>query len=265
MNIKHFFVLFNIALFLLSPLLAQAQSGDYPGRATYPSVSIYETEQLNKLFEEVTVVDVRSGYEFDTLHINNAINIPLNSKGFAKKVAALQSGIKPIVFYCNGHTCYKSYKATTKAMDAGIPHVFSYDSGIFDWAKAHPEKATMLGHTPLNLDRLISKSKLQEHLLDSKQFSAKIDDNTVILDIREPVQRGLSELYPFRQKNISLGQKKELVKLLTSLLKSGNTLLVYDEAGKQVRWLQYYLEAKGISNYFFMAGGAKQFFKDLRS
>lgn len=250
---------------LCFPTQLIAQSGDYPGRSVYPKVKVYETEQLQQAFDQVIVVDVRSNYEYETLHINNAINIPLNSKGFTKKVAALETDGKPIVFYCNGHTCYKSYKATTRAMNAGIPNVFSYDSGIFDWATIYPEKATMLGHTPINADRLISKAKLKEHLLDPAQFSAKINDKTVILDIREPAQRGLIELYPYRQENISLNQKKKLVTLFSNILESGKTLLVYDEAGKQVRWLQYYLEAKGISNYYFMAGGVKQYFKDIRS
>ena len=46
--------------------------------------------------------------------------------------------------------------------------------------------------------------------------------------------------------------------------KSGQPLLVYDESGKQVRWLQYHLDEKGIKNYNFMKGGVKQYFKSLR-
>ena len=37
-------------------------------------------------------------------------------------------------------------------------------------------------------------------------------------------------------------------------------LYIYDAVGKQVRWLQYYLEAEKISNYYFMKGGANAFF-----
>ena len=41
--------------------------------------------------------------------------------------------------------------------------------------------------------------------------------------------------------------------------------MVYDEAGNQVRWLQYYLESKGITKYYFMEGGAKNYFQAERS
>jgi len=251
-----------IALFLF-PALSQAQSEEYPGRRVYPKVQIYDTEKLNQSFDDVIIIDVRSKYEFDTLHVNTAINIPLNSRQFTKRVTALNTVGKPIVFYCNGHSCYKSYKACLKAQKAGMDNIFSYDSGIFDWARAHPEKATMLGRTPMDPKQLISKSKLKEHSLDPDQFQAKINNDTVILDIREPAQRGLLDLFPYRQENISLVKKQKLVKFLTKILNSGKPLLIYDEAGKQVRWLQYYLEAKGISNYYFMTGGARNFFKSI--
>lgn len=258
---KHSILLLVVSL--LFPVFSQAD--EFPGRTTYPTVKVYETAQLNQNFANVIVVDVRSEYEYDTLHVNNAVNIPLNSKRFTKDLAALQNQNKPIVFYCNGHTCYKSYKASIKAEKAGINNVFAYDAGVFDWAKAHPEKATMLGKTPVNTDRLLSKSELEKYLLQPKDFTSRVDDTTLILDIREASQRGLIELYPYRQENISLDNKKRLDRFLNQVKQSGKTLLVYDEAGKQVRWLQYYLIDKGIKNYFFMAGGLKQYFKDNKS
>lgn len=32
-------------------------------------------------------------------------------------------------------------------------------------------------------------------------------------------------------------------------------LLVYDNVGKQVRWVQYYFEKHGITDYYFLKGG----------
>lgn len=34
------------------------------------------------------------------------------------------------------------------------------------------------------------------------------------------------------------------------------TLLIFDQVGKQVKWLQYYLEEYGYENYHFLEGGA---------
>jgi rhodanese-related sulfurtransferase len=251
-----------LSLFIFLPLNVLAQNEGFPGRNTYPNVKYYETEQLYNSFDKVIIVDARSSYEYETLHINGAINIPLVSRDFVQKVSALPADGKDIAFYCNGHTCYKSYKAALKAERAGIPNVFTYDAGIFDWAKAYPEKSTLLGVSPVDPTKLISKDKFNEHLLSPDDFSAKITDKVVILDIREPAQRGLIELYPYRQENITMAEKEKMAKLLTKVREQGKTLLVYDEAGKQVAWLQYSLEAKGVSSYYFMKGGMKQYFKN---
>jgi rhodanese-related sulfurtransferase len=259
---KKLLALLTLCIFL--PLNVLAQNEGFPGRDMYPNVNFYETEQLNNNLDKVIIVDARSSYEYETLHINGAINIPLVSKDFVKNVRGLPTAGKDIVFYCNGHTCYKSYKAVLKARNAGVKNVYTYDAGIFDWANAHPDKSTLLGVTPINPSQLITKDKFKKHLLDPSDFSAKISDDTVILDIREAGQRGLLELYPYRQENIAMGQKEKLDSFLSKIKAQGKTLLAYDEAGKQVAWFQYSLEAKGITKYYFMKGGAKQFFKDIR-
>ncbi len=250
-------------LSLLLPILAQADG--FPGRTTYPRVKVLETEQLNQQYDNVEIIDVRSTLEFQTLHINKAKNIPLNNRSFLKQVKALQSSGQPIVFYCNGHTCYKSYKAAKKARKSGIKNVFAYDAGVFDWARAYPDKATLLGQTPLDPDKLISKDEFKKYLLEPAEFNAKVTDSSLILDIREPTQRGLLELFPYRQESIAMADPQKLRKFLQAVKKSGRPLLVYDEVGKQVRWLQYYLQDLGIKDYYFLKGGVKNFFKSLRS
>ncbi len=250
-----------LALFLFQQSVF-AQSSDYPGRTIYPKVNVYSTEQLNNSFDDVIVIDARSAYEYSVLHVNNSLNISINSKSFVSDLKALEGNGKPLIFYCNGHTCYKSYKAVLKAKKAGISNVHSYDSGIFDWAKAHPEKTTMLNITPMNPDKILSKGTLKKHTLSPNEFINKLTDNSIILDIRDPSQRGLLSLFPYRQKNISLQQNKKLSNLFDKALKNKSSLFIYDAAGKQVRWLQYYIEAKGIKNYYFMKGGSKNFLKN---
>lgn len=240
---------------------ANASTEEYPGRTIYPKVKIYDTEQLNASYESVQIVDVRSKFEFDTLHINSAINIPLNSPQFIEKVKALTANEKPIVFYCNGHRCFHSYKAVMKLQRRGVKNLYSYDSGIFDWSKAYPEKATLLGSTPVNTDLLISKSVLKKHMLEPREFVSKVNKKSEILDIREPVQRGLLELFPYRQNNISLSERDKLKKFISGFKGSEKVLMVYDEGGTQVRWLQYHLKKQGVKNYYFMAGGMKKYFK----
>lgn len=257
---KYFYLL--AAFLMFTGQAVHAQNSDFPGRSTYPDVNTYTTGQLDKSYHDVIIIDVRTPYEYDTLHIGSAINIPLSTPGFAERVKATRGDNRPIVFYCNGHSCFKSYKAVIKARRAKTENLFAYDSGVFDWAKAHPEKSAMFGSSPIDPSKLLSDEALQEYMLEPADFMARVDENTVILDIREPAQRGLLELFPFRQKNISLGRKDKLVKLLNKVKAKGQKLMVYDESGVQVRWLQYYLEDKGVTNYYFMSGGAKKYFAE---
>jgi len=196
------FFIFLTLITTFNPLFAQ--SSDYPGRAIYSQVDIYETEKLFSDFDNVIVIDARSQYEYNVLHINGAINVPINSKTFASQLSELSNQGKPLIFYCNGHTCYKSYKAVLKAKQAGISNVYSYDSGVFDWANAYPEKTTMLNVTPMNPASIISKNKLSERSLNPKDFNNKITDDSIILDIKDTAHRVLLSLFPYRQKNISL-------------------------------------------------------------
>jgi len=38
-------------------------------------------------------------------------------------------------------------------------------------------------------------------------------------------------------------------------------LVIFDQVGKQVLWLMYYLEDKGYKNYYFLKGGATSVLK----
>lgn len=250
-----------LLLLLLHPLLAMAQGEGFPGRSIYPKVKVVETEQLARDFDRYTIVDVRSNYEYDTLHIDGAINLPLNKPGFIRGLRQLMENGKPVVFYCNGHSCYKSYKATRKAQQAGITRVAAYDAGVFDWARAYPEQAVLLGQKPVNPEHLIGKEQLKRHLLSPADFARRAQEAVEILDVRDGAQRGLIEIFPFRQTNIPLDDSERLERFLRQVKESGKTLLVYDAAGKQVRWLQYRLEQAGITDYWFMEGGMKNWFK----
>ena len=52
-----------------------------------------------------------------------------------------------------------------------------------------------------------------------------------------------------------------MAKFMKKVISSNKKLYVYDKVGKQIRWFQYYLESKGVKNYFFMEGGSEAFFK----
>lgn len=254
----------TIWLWLAAMLLAAGSawaSDEMPGRSRYPTVKWVELEQLQAMRPNVIIVDTRSRYEYDTLHIKDAVNVVLGEKGFAAGIKALRAESQhPIVFYCNGRTCMKSYQAALEAQNSGIVNIYAYDAGIFDWVKAYPADSVLLGRSPVDTAALIGKDKLQAHILSPAEFEKRIGDNSLILDVRDQFQREAITLFPMRQRSVPL-DNKALQKYVEQARQEGKTLLIYDEAGQQVRWLQYYLESEKVAAYYFLAGGAKGYFE----
>ncbi len=259
---------FLVLLFLFyNSASVYAANNDFPGRKKWFTIKTIEIQDLKKNFNKYHVIDARSHYEYKTLHIKDAINIPLHSKNFIRSIKELlKQDNKPLAFYCNGHTCFKSYKAAEKAQKNGIKNVVAFDAGVFDWAKAYPDQAVLLGKSPVDPARLISKKDLKKKLISPDRFVDLLAKSQAVLDIRDPQQRDEISLFPFNNEHvISMDKTVELKRFLSQVKKSSKPLLIYDEAGKQVRWLQYLLEDLGIKNYFFMKGGARAFFDYMQS
>jgi len=245
-----------LLLLLAAPLKAKEE---FPVRSLFPKVPTIELEELYQQRNDVLIFDVRSSYEYDTLHIKNARHLALDDHDFITTLQQLRKkDSRPVVFYCNGHTCKKSYQATQKAMQSRIMDVFAYDAGIFEWTKAHPGEAVLLGKSPVDPARLISKESLNAHMLSPEAFGERVGNNTIVLDIRDTIQKNAINLFPMRQHSVSLDNAK-LKTYVDKAIRENKTLLFYDAVGKQVRWLQYYLEEEGVKSYYFMKGGAKAF------
>jgi rhodanese-related sulfurtransferase len=263
-RISLLFVLYGI--FMVSTAGFAADTG-FPGRAKYPEVPIYEKSELLKRFNEVVIVDARSSLEYATLRIKGAVNIPVASKTFEDQVKALRTKTsKPIVFYCNGRTCMKSYLATKKAQAVKVVDVHAYDAGMFEWAETYPDHAELLGKSPVKRDDIISLAQFKKRLLDPDDFSNKayaLGNHSVILDVRDKYQRGAAGLFPGKERWVSLDRQKEINTYIQQAKKDNKTLFIYDEVGHQVQWLQYALEQAQVSNYYFMHNGAKAYYAEM--
>lgn len=252
---------------LLAVAGVQANTSGFPGRAEFADVPIYEKAELMKNFRQVVIVDTRSSLEFETLRITGALNIPVADKGFEDEVKALRARTdKPIVFYCNGRTCMKSYLSVRKASAVNIANTFAYDAGMFEWAESYPTHAELLGKSPVQKADIISLAKFKKHLLDPTTFSDEaygMGTRGLILDVRDKYQRGAAGLFPGAERWASLDDREKLRSYIEQAQKENKTLFIYDEVGKQVRWLQYALERAGVSNYYFMDKGAKAYYADI--
>lgn len=244
--------------------VANADEG-FPGREEFPDIPIYELGKLAEDFDRVTIVDVRSRYEYETLRVQGARNIPVASKKFENEILALRQKIDgPIVFYCNGRSCFKSYQAAKRSLAVGVRNVYAYDAGVFDWVKAYPQRSELLGKGPVDLKSLIASDTFKSHLLKPEEFSSRaLQGDAVLLDVRDGFQRAGVGLFVGKEAWASLDDTGKLKKLIVEASRNGSPLYIYDAVGKQVRWLQYLIEESKVSEYYFMERGAKGFYEDV--
>ncbi|MFH1914743.1 MAG: rhodanese-like domain-containing protein [Pseudomonadota bacterium] len=240
------------ALALLAP--TAGASDIFPLRHYYPEVPYITTADLLAGYDEIIVLDIRSRLEYDVAHINSAVLLPLNEPDFGDKLARIRPRESDTImaFYCNGHSCAKSYQAVQVALSLGFSNVFVYDGGIFDWIDAAPDKATLMGETPARAGRVIPPQDYLVRVLQYDAFAeAAQDPNAVVIDIRDPFQRDvIPNIDGIRP--IALDP---LLTLVVSRIWTEKQLLFFDAVGSQVRWLQYFLESFGYYDYAFLEGG----------
>jgi len=246
---------------------ANASSKEFPGRDLYPDVPVISLADFKAKYKNVVIVDVRSAYEYDTLHISGARNIPVADRDFVEKMQKLRANTKKdIIVYCNGKTCMKSYKAGHECVIHKIDNVTSYDAGIWDWARAMPAQTLLFERPLMDPKKLISKAEFHRHLISPDEFSDRIANTAdIVLDVRDRYQREGISLYVGREFHVYLDDKKRLDRFINKAMQEKKALLVYDAAGKQVAWLQYYLEEKGMKNYFFMDGGIHKYYSAMEA
>ena len=113
--------------------------------------TVVTADQAKKLADGgAAVIDTRVANEYVQEHIKGAKSVvykeksPKDVKFDPKEVSFDMAKLPadrnvPVVFYCNGAECWKSYKASKLAIDAGHKKVNWLRGGIPEWkAKGHP-------------------------------------------------------------------------------------------------------------------------------
>lgn len=254
-------LLFAALSFIAS--LSQGAANPAPHSAKYHDVPIYSISQLKQNLSRIVLVDVRSRYEFETMRIKGAINIPVASKNFVNRVKMLRKKtIEPIVFYCNGLPCRKSSLALEKAQEAKIRDVHAYEAGMYQWVETYPSESLFRGKNLVNTTKIIPQERFHQHMLRPSVFSSKAYDleSSIILDVRDEYQRNNNYLFPGKVFCISLDNQAKLQKFIEKAKQAHKTLFIFDQAGRQVQWLQYMLVQTKLNNYYFMQDGVNAYY-----
>jgi rhodanese-related sulfurtransferase len=260
-------------LFICTTILSMVAVGfavgedDFPLRKKYPQLEPITAAELAKARAagETIVIDVRTKGEFDVMHIKDAINIPhiLSDERYEALKSAAERAHRYMVFYCNGVTCTKSYKAADLAWSLQFKGVRNYDAGIFEWADTYPQETVFFGEpmTESNAkEQLISESDFKKVLVDTVTFIDMAKSGGYkVYDVRD--QREMVE-YPINLPNKESATIDQLQQLLKDAKFPESKVLLFDNVGRQVIWAQYYLKRFGVKDYFFLAGGVEQWRAD---
>ena len=262
--IAHLACLWLLGTLLVSTTIAEELS-QFPLRSKYFYLQPMETGELAEMLDNAVVVDSRNRLEFEVVHIRGAHHVDVGNMT-SDGLLALRSrqDARPLVFYCNGITCSKSYKAAEKAQQWGFGNVRVYDSGIFHWASKRPTDTMFFGK-PLNAatkKRLLDNADFDAANISPSEFAQRLrTGDFVVIDLREEHERDERLM---KLPNTRILSMEELVAELRKPQGSlpHKNLLIFDNVGKEVRWIQYYLEELGITDYFFMNGGVRQWYND---
>jgi len=249
-----------LLIIMLSTYINISIANDFPYRQKYGDVIPIETQELFMKYNrgDVVIIDVRSNIEYNVIHIIKSINIEFSNINFISKIKKISSDNpgKIIVFYCNGVTCLKSYEATRKSINAGLLNCMVYDAGIPAWVKAYPEKTLLLGKIVKDPKKqIIPTEEFLKKCLDFEQFKEKAKSpDAITVDVRDYIQKYSN--IPELDMALPIPLDKFIPNFIERKFNQDKTLMIFDQVGKQVRWLEYYLIENGYRNYYFLKGGA---------
>jgi len=235
-------------------------SSHAPLQTFYPDVKTISTDELFENFFTLTLVDIRTTFEFDVVHITASINLPLDTGKFSqsiKNLADLKNEITLIIISNNPEST-RAFEAARVAKSSGIKNVYVYDAGVFSWLFTHPEKTQLMGEVPAQLEKVLPQIRHQKHLISYDTFKryAKAPE-AIVIDIRNIYhQSKLPDIEGV--KNIAL---ESLLAATNSRIWAENQLLIFDIDGSSTRWLQLFLQASGYYNYYFLEGGVNSLAK----
>ena len=117
--------------------IVYAEESEYRSPESVDGAISTSLEQARALYDQGAVfVDVRNPRLYAKKHIPGAFHLDLKYNFAEEKLVAVATKDQPIVIYCSGVKCSRSYRASEKAVSWGYTKVHYFRGGIVDWKKA---------------------------------------------------------------------------------------------------------------------------------
>ena len=212
-------------------------------------IPIIETKALKHELDSgapMVLVNALSPIEFKNLTIKGSVNIP--SSKVAGNPMLPEDKSMPLVFFCKGPICVKSFKAARKAMALGYTNVKIYQAGLPDWIRKRFPVTSTVKYPKVDIPKMYPQ-EVYEKLCE-----------VVILDIRGEESKQIGEIKHGFVVDIPLDDLEEKY----TILSKNETIVIVDLAGKQVDICGRFLVHKGYTNLAGLEGGAQAWVKMIR-
>ncbi len=140
---RKYWVMALVLLMFTCVLLPMAVAADTP--PSEKGIVVIDPLKAKSLMDSgVLMVDARVANEYVEAHVKGAKSIPYKEKSakavnFDSSMDSFDmtklpaSKTAPVIFYCNGAECWKSYKASVLSVRAGYSKVYWMRTGFPDW------------------------------------------------------------------------------------------------------------------------------------
>jgi rhodanese-related sulfurtransferase len=126
-----------IVVVLLAFASAHAGNPNYRSPEQVDGAETISADRARELFDEgVKFIDVRSPRLHNRRHIPGAHHLDLKNAYDEQSLAAVADRDEPIVIYCSGVKCSRSYRASEQAVSWGYSKIHYFRGGIADWRDA---------------------------------------------------------------------------------------------------------------------------------
>lgn len=125
---------------------------------SFESIAPKEFAEKIKSTNKPQILDVRTPEEFESEHIDNAVNVNWNSDDFATKAESYDKS-KPVFVYCLSGG--RSKKAAAKLQELGFTTIYELDGGFLNWSEkglSNPSAAP-IGMTMYDFNDLLNTDK----------------------------------------------------------------------------------------------------------
>lgn len=124
-------------LLMLCSFSVLAEKSEYQSPEKVEGAITTTLTQAKKLFDDGAVfIDVRNTRYYTRGHLPSAIHLDYKYNFDEATLSAVAVKSEPIVIYCSGVKCSRSYRASEKAVSWGFKTVHYFRGGIADWRRA---------------------------------------------------------------------------------------------------------------------------------